>query len=290
VPDDTLLVTGEVSPRADTAHVSSAVIDPPRTDASEETRPSSWRNLAWSRAGAIAVVLAAAPSTRSVRFSVRVALLVAGSFTIAVAVALTLWNGLGPGPLDVFIGAVRVRTGLPIGPTVWLVVGTMIVISWLLGRRPGPGTIISPLIIGSVMQVAATTLEPFGAPDTLAVRIGIHLLAVGAIGLGAGALIVSRLGAGSGELLAAAASDRSGRPEPRARMAIELSLLAAGVALGGPVGLGTILLALTIGPAVAVGHRIVYGAVAQTSERSREITLRSRRFSIPGDPRSSGAR
>ena len=202
------------------------------------------------------------------RFSVRVALLVSGSFTIAVAVAVTLWNGLGPGPLDVFIGAIRVRSGLPLGPTVWLVVGSMIVLSWVLGRRPGPGTLISPVIVGSVMQATATMLEPVGVPDALAVRIGIHLLAVIAIGLGAGALIVSRLGAGSGELLAAAASDRSGRSEPRVRMAIELSWLAVGVALGGPVGLGTILLALTIGPAVAVGQRIVHGAVAQTSERS----------------------
>ncbi len=266
MPNDTAAGAGEASPPADTAHVSSAVIDPPRTDASVAPRP--WRNVAWSRAGAIAVVLAAAPSTRAMRFSVRVALLVAGSFTIAVAVAVTLWNGLGPGPLDVFIGAIRVRSGLPLGPTVWLVVGSMIVMSWLLGRRPGPGTIISPLIIGVAMQATATMLESVGAPDAIVVRVVIHLLAVGAIGLGAGALIVSRLGAGSGELLAAAASDRSGRTEPRARMAIELSWLVVGVALGGPVGLGTILLALTIGPAVAVGHRIVDGAVAQTSERS----------------------
>jgi uncharacterized membrane protein YczE len=106
-------------------------------------------------------------------------------------------------------------------------------------------------------------------PDALLARLVIHLLAVGAIGIGAGALIVSRLGAGSGELLASAASDRSGRAEPRARLAIELSWLVVGIALGGPVGLGTILLALTIGPAVAVGHRIVHGAVAHTSERSQ---------------------
>ena len=240
--------------------------DPPRTEGCDAKHPL--RDMAWSRAGAIAVVLAGAPSTRVVRFSVRVGLLVAGSVTIAVAVAVTLWNGLGAGPLDVFIGAVRTRSGLPLGPTVWLVVGSMIVVSVVLGRRPGPGPVISPLIIGAVKQAAAAMLESVAAPDALVVRIVIHLLAVGAIGLGAGALIVSRLGAGSGELLASAASDRSGRPEPRVRMAIEFSWLVVGVALGGPVGLGTSLLASTIGPSVAVGHRIVDGAVAQTSERS----------------------
>jgi len=224
--------------------------------------------MAWSRAGAIAVVLAGAPATRAIRFSARVLLLVAGSLSIAVAVAVTLWNGLGPGPLDVFIGAVRARTGLPLGLAVWLVVGSMIVLSWLLGRRPGPGTLVSPLIVGPAMQLAASGLGHVAVPGSVVVRIAIQLLAVGVIGLGAGALIVSRLGAGSGELLAGAASDRSGRPEHRARMAIELTWLAVGVALGGPVGFGTVLLALTIGPAVALGHRLVHGAVSQTSERS----------------------
>ncbi len=204
----------------------------------------------------------------ALRFSVRVGLLVAGSVTIAVAVALTLWSGLGPGPIDVFIGAVRVRSGLALGPAVWLVVGSMIVAAWLLGRRPGPGTLISPLIVGATMQVVSDALADVAVPDALAARVAIHLFAVGAIGVGAGALIVSRLGAGSGELLASAASDRSGRTEPRTRMAIELSLLAIGVALGGPIGLGTVLLALMIGPAVVVGHRFVHGAVEQTTERS----------------------
>lgn len=194
--------------------------------------------------------------------AVRVALLVVGSLLIAVAVAVTLWNDLGPGPLDVFIGAVRVRTDLPLGLAVWLVVGSMIAASWALGRRPGPGTLISPFIVGPAMQVTATLLEQFEVPDSIVVRIGVHLVAVAGIGLGAGALIVSRLGAGSGELLAAAASDRSGRSEPRSRLVIELSVLAAGVVLGGPVGLGTVLAALTIGPAVAIGHRAVSTATS----------------------------
>lgn len=266
MPDDTPTTTLETPGPADTAHVNSAVLDPPRADAPVTATP---QGMGWSRS--IAVVLAGVPAIRAIRFSARVGLLIAGSLTIAVAVAVTLWNGLGPGPLDVFIGAVRVRTGLPLGLAVWLVVGSMIVASWLLGRRPGPGTLVSPLIVGPAMQLAASGLEHVAVPASLVVRLALQLLAVGAIGLGAGALIVSRLGAGSGELLAGAASDRSGRAEPRARMAIELTWLAVGVALGGPVGLGTVLLALTIGPAVAVGHRVVHGAVSQTSERSSAI-------------------
>jgi hypothetical protein len=66
-------------------------------------------------------------------------------------------------------------------------------------------------------------------------RLAIHLLAIGAVGIGAGALIVSGLGAGSGELLASAASNRSGRREPRG-LAFEVTWLVIGVAMGARPG------------------------------------------------------
>jgi len=242
--------------------VSSAVLDQSRPDA-PDVAPVARRSRipAWSRAGAIAAVIAHGPTPRMLRGSARVGLLVAGSLIIAAGVAVMLWSGLGPGPLDVFIGAVRVRTGLPLTLAVWLVVGSMIGASLLMGRRPGPGTLVSPLIVGPAMQVALTLLSGIEPPDALAIVLVIHVTAVFVLGIGAGALIVSGLGAGSGELLASAASDRTGRSEPRLRMAIELSWLVVGVTLGGPIGIGTVVVALTIGPAVLVGYRAVDGAV-----------------------------
>jgi uncharacterized protein len=212
---------------------------------------------AWSRAGAIAAVIATGPTPRMLRTSVRVALLVWGSLVIAAAVAVMLWSGLGPGPLDVFIGAIRVRAGLSLTLSVWLVMASLIGAAWLMGRRPGPGTLISPFIVGPSMQAALSVLERVEPPDSLAMLLVVHVAAVFVLGVGAGALIVSGLGAGTGELLAAAASDRSGRPEPRIRMGFELTWLVAGVGLGGPIGIGTVVVALAIGPAVMVGYRAV---------------------------------
>jgi uncharacterized membrane protein YczE len=164
--------------------------------------------------------------------------------TIAVSVAVTLWTGLGPGPLDVFIGAVRTHTGLPLSISVWMVVGSLIAIAWALGRRPGFGTLVGPLLVGVVMQATLSFLKNFDTPDALAVRMVIQLLAIGAIGVGAGALIVSGLGAGSGELLTSAASRVSGHPERWVRLGFELSWLAIGVALGAAMFLDQRILAL----------------------------------------------
>ena len=213
--------------------------------------------LALSWVGAIADVIATSPMRRVLGLSTRITLLLTGSAIIAASVAVTLWTQLGPGPLDVFIGAVRVHTGLPLSIAVWLVVGLLIAVAWALGRRPGVGTIVGPLVVGVVMQSVSALLANYDAPTSIVVRVGVHLLAIGAVGIGAGALIVSGLGAGSGELLASAASHRSGRTEPRVRVAFEVTWLAIGVAMGGPVGLGTILVALTIGWSVSNGHRMV---------------------------------
>ena len=242
-----------------------------RDTAADPTIVDRLRRRAWSRAGAVAAVLATGPTRRALGLSTRVAMLVVGSLLIAASVAVTLWTELGPGPLDVFIGAVRNLTGLPMSVAVWATVGSLIAASWILGRRPGFGTVMSPFLIGPMLQAVYAALETFDAPGSIVVRIALQLVAIFGIGLGAGALIVSGLGAGSGELFASAASDRTGHPESRIRPAIELSWIVLGVMLGGPAGLGTVMVATFIAPAVQLGYRIV-DALASRSRRRMVTT------------------
>lgn len=215
------------------------------------------RGRAWSRAGAVAAVVSSGPVRRVGTFSVQFALLAFGSFLISASVAVTLWTDLGPGPLDVFIGAIRNITGVPLSVAVWVTVGSIIAIARLLGRRPGIGTFLSPFLIGPMLQTSAAVLDSFDVPDSLVVRLLLQVVAIGGIGIGSGALIVSGLGAGSGELFAGAASDRVSRSEPATRFWIEMAWILAGVVLGGPAGFGTVMVAILIGPAVFQGHRLV---------------------------------
>lgn len=191
-------------------------------------------------------------------------LFVLGVSTVSVSVATTIWNDLGPGPLDVFIGAIREQTGLPMSVAVWVTVGSMIAAAWLLGRRPGVGTFASPLLMGPMLQAALTGLETFEPPSSMAVRVVLHLVAIAGIGFGLGMLIVSGLGTGSGELFAGAASDRVGQPVSRVRPMIELSWIVLGGALGGPAGLGTVLVAALIAPAVSRGYSVADSLVGRS--------------------------
>lgn len=216
---------------------------------------------AWSRAGAIADVLSAGAPRRVLLLGTRIVLLVFGSVLIAAAVAALLWNDFGPGPLDVFIVGLRNVTGLPLAIAVWAAFALMVMLALALGRRPGPGTVLAPLIIGPAMQSFLDLYEHVQPVDGWLFKLVVQISAVGVAGIGAGALVVAGLGAGTGELLAMAASDRFGRPMSPVRLTIELGWLLIGVLLGGPIGVGTIVVAFLIGPAVGLGHRGVDRAV-----------------------------
>lgn len=224
---------------------------------------------ALSRAGAVAEELRAAPAPPALPLALRAGLLVAGAALLAAGVGATLWTGLGPGPLDVLIAALVEALDASFAAVVWGVTVALVAVAVALGGRPGPGTLVAPFLVGPALDVVTAALDGV-PPPTGAGAVVVHLAGVLLIGAGAGALITSGLGAGTGELVATAASRAVGRPEPLVRFGFELSFLALGAALRGPIGLGTVLVGVAIGPAVRGGHRATTAAaLALGRARSR---------------------
>lgn len=244
-------------------------------------RVRSWSKAvsrrAWNRAGILVDGLAASPRRRTYSFSWRLAMHLTGCALIAVAVAAMLWNEFGPGPLDVMIGAIRDLTGLSLTFAVWATTGTLLLVAWALGRRPGFGNLVTILTIGPLMQLALARFDQIDAPDATVAKIAVHVLATALIGLGAGMNVFANLGAGTSELLTSATAQRIRRREPHVRMAFELTWLGLGALLGGPLGLGTVIVAVLIGPFVARGYRTVDSAYTT----AREATLRQIAASRP---------
>ena len=206
---------------------------------------------------------------RTAALTTRIGLLATGAAFIAVGVAVTLWTGLGAGPMDVLLVTLNARTGLALPFVVWLVAGTLMATATLIGRRPGFGTFLAPLIVGPILGLVRAVLATVPPPSHAAAVVAWHLAGVATIGLGAGALIVAGLGSGTGELLAGATAQRTGRRESHIRAGIEMTWLTIGVLLGGPVGVGTVIVAILIGPAVANGSRIVDLATSRPVKRIR---------------------
>lgn len=177
----------------------------------------------------------------------RVPRLVAGLVLCGLGIAFMVAADLGLAPWSVLDQGISDRTGIPIG-TVSIIVGAVVLLAWLpLRERPGLGTVLNVLLIGLTIDAALLVLE---TPDSMAARLA--YLAVGALlwGPGSGLYIGAGLGPGPRDGLMTGLAARGVGSIRLVRTGIELTALVAGWLLGGSVGLGTVVFAVTIGPNV----------------------------------------
>lgn len=190
------------------------------------------------------------PRARMLRFLGGLAICVVGVF-------LSLRAGLGLSPWDVLHAGLSEQLGISYG-TVVIVVGLLVLLlSWVLGVRPGIGTLFNVLSIGWGLDalLATSWLEDLSSAP-VALRVLALLGAVLALGFGAALYIGAGYGAGPRDSLMVACHQH-GWPIGPSRCVIELSVLVAGWFLGGSVGVGTVLLALGTGPVVQASFRLL---------------------------------
>ncbi len=164
-------------------------------------------------------------------------------FTMAMMVESTL----GLDPWDVFHEGLAQHLPLTFGQVV-ILVGAIVLLLWIpLRQMPGIGTVFNVIVIGLAADAGIAVISQ---PDNLWLR-GL-LLVGGVVGNGlAGAIYIgAQLGPGPRDGLWLGLVRRTGRSVRFWRTVIEVSVLAVGFLLGGTVGVGTVLYALTIGPIV----------------------------------------
>ncbi|MCU1536520.1 MAG: hypothetical protein JWP82_871, partial [Humibacillus sp.] len=131
---------------------------------------------------------------------------------------------------------------------VTILVGALVLLLWVpLRQWPGLGTVANVVVIGLAADAGLSLLA---APEAVWARV---LLLVAGIALNAvagGLYIGSQLGPGPRDGLMTGVARRTGLSIRLVRTSIEVLVLAVGWLLGGPVGLGTVLYAVTIGPLV----------------------------------------
>lgn len=175
----------------------------------------------------------------------RVTQLGAGLVLYGVSIAAMLTAGLGVDSWDVFHQGLSQRTGVPFG---WVVngVSVLVLLAWIpLRQRPGPGTVANALVVGLVADAALSVLP---RPEQLPLQLLMLAAGIVANGIATGLYIGAGLGPGPRDGLMTGLAARTGRSIRLVRTLIELSVLVAGWLLGGPVGLGTVLYAVSIGP------------------------------------------
>lgn len=183
----------------------------------------------------------------------RWAKLLAGLAFIGIGVAFTKQANLGLGPWDVLGDGVARLTGIELG-TASIIVGALVLLLWIPFReRPGVGTVTNIVLIGAFMNAALVVVRSASGIVLQSVWLMVGLLL---IGLGSVLYLGSQLGAGPRDGLMLGLSRKTGWSLPLSRTALEVSVLVAGWLLGGAVGVGTVLIALAIGPVIQVMSRM----------------------------------
>jgi uncharacterized membrane protein YczE len=179
-------------------------------------------------------------------------LLFVGSSISAVAYAATIRAGLGLGPLFVLQAAVARHASIALGTSVTVLGFLFILIAMALRSWPGPGTLVLPVLGGETLDSVLPHVPAFHG---WGLRLGIVVVATAAMGFGGALVIRASIGIDSYNSVMIGLLRFVRRPLTFVRLAMEVGALAAGWALGGPVGVGTLITGLLIGPTMQLWLR-----------------------------------
>jgi uncharacterized membrane protein YczE len=174
----------------------------------------------------------------------RLAQLYAGLALYGLGIALQVSSRLGNDPWDTLHQGLARQTGLSIGT--WIIIaGALVMTLWIpLRQRPGLGTVSNVILVGLFADLFLWLLPD---PGGSALRWAYLVAAILVGGFATGCYIGAGFGAGPRDGLMTGLAAR-GHSVRVVRTGIEVTVFALGWALGGTVGVGTLLYAVTIGP------------------------------------------
>jgi uncharacterized membrane protein YczE len=188
-------------------------------------------------------------------FLARMPSLFVGLFLFSAGIVANLHAGLGMMPWGVLNVGLESMTSFTLGEVSQVVGLAVLLLGWLLGFPPGFGTFTNMYVIGVLIDwIIASGLIPI--QETLLWQLVLLLLSVAFLGVGTLLYIRVGLGAGPRDGLMMGLVKKTGRPVSTIRGAIEITVLVIGYLLGGPIGIGTLISAVTVGYAVQLAFKL----------------------------------
>jgi uncharacterized membrane protein YczE len=198
----------------------------------------------------------------------RLTQLILGLTLYGFSMAMMVRSTLGLDPWDVFHAGIATHVPLSFGQ-VTIVVGALVLLLWVpLRQWPGLGTVANVVVIGLAAD-AGLALIP--TPESLWARVPLLVAGIVLNGVAGGLYIGSQLGPGPRDGLMTGLARRTGLSIRLVRTTIEVTVLAVGWLFGGPVGLGTVLYAVSIGPLVQFFLPRLTVAVQEAGSRPKEL-------------------
>ncbi len=169
-----------------------------------------------------------------------------GLLVVSLGISMTIkGQELGVGPWDVLHIGLYQNFGLTIG-TWGIITGFIIIIvtAAVLKEWPKIGTWINMLLLGIFIDLFNWLLPDF---TTSGAQMVIFVAGVIVMGYGAGIYISPNIGAGPRDSLMLLLVKKTGASVKKIRTTLEVVVAIVGWLFGGPVGVGTVLIALFLG-------------------------------------------
>jgi uncharacterized membrane protein YczE len=182
---------------------------------------------------------------RAGRLGRRLTQLYVGLVLYGASLAMMVRGDLGLAPWDVLHSGLIRHVPITLGQAVVLMSFVVLVLWIPLKEMPGLGTISNAIVVGLSADATLWLLSP---PDVLALRIGLMVGGILLCGLATALYIGAQLGRGPRDGLMTGITRISGLSIRLVRTGLEITVVLIGLLLGGGLGLGTVALALTIGP------------------------------------------
>jgi len=166
---------------------------------------------------------------------------------------LLIVSGIGASPWNVLHQGIAVNLDLSVGTIAFLVSFLVLLLWFFLEQKMGMGTIINFIIIAIMIDV---TIFFFSKPDVFFSQFLMVVAGILIIGFGTAMYLIANLGAGPRDGLMTGLQKKTKAPIALVRGFIEIIVVIFGWLLGGVAGIGTLLFALGIGPAIALSLHV----------------------------------
>ena len=178
-----------------------------------------------------------------------------GFLLFGLAITLMIRGNIGTSAWAVLEVALAQKIGITIG-TMTVLMGFFVLTGAVLMReKMGWGTLANILSIGPWEDLWLSIIP--SVKDNLPLQIGMLLLAIFLMGLASAIYIGVDAGAGPRDSMMLAIKRTTGISIRAARAIIEVTVVAIGWCLGGPLGVGTVIFAVLIGPAVQWAFKLL---------------------------------
>tara|TARA_B100001123_G_scaffold377829_1_gene445540 strand:- start:82 stop:735 length:654 start_codon:yes stop_codon:yes gene_type:complete len=167
---------------------------------------------------------------------------------------LLLVSLTGASPWSVLAQGISLHVNFSIG-VITFFISLFVIFLWIfLDQKPGIGTILNAIIIAFMIDVSISFV---GTPTNYFSQLLLAVISVLLVGLGSGFYLIANLGPGPRDGLMTGLQKKTNFSIALVRAFLEISVVITGWYLGGTVGIGTLLFAFGVGPAVALGLFIV---------------------------------